>query len=51
VLLPFDRSYRLALGLTGRVNLLDILQAQLELFLWQALSPAAKAMPLQLLDD
>ena len=34
-----------------RLDLFSLLQAQLKLFLGQGLGPAAKAMPLQLLDD
>jgi hypothetical protein len=41
----------LGLGLTGRLDLFGLLQAQLELFLGLGLGPASKAMPLQLLDD
>jgi hypothetical protein len=39
----------LALGVTGRLDLLNVLQSQLELFLWQGISPPP--MSLQLLDD
>jgi hypothetical protein len=39
----------LALGVTGRLDLLNVLQSQLELFLWQGFSPPP--MSLQLLDD
>ena len=37
--------------MTGRLDLLDVLQSQLELFLRQGFSPPPEPMSLQLLDD
>ena len=37
--------------MTGRLDLLNVLQSQLELFLWQGFSPPPEPMSLQLLDD
>ena len=39
------------LRFAGRFDLLDLFQTQQHLLLGQRLRPAAKAMPLQLLDD
>jgi hypothetical protein len=42
---------RLALGVPGRLDLLDILQSQLELFLRQGFCPPPEPVSLQLFDD
>lgn len=49
--LAFGRPRGLALGVGGRLDLLDLLQAELELVDWQAIGPRTEAVTLQLLDD
>ena len=50
-LLALGRNVLLDLGLALGFDLLDLLEAELQLFLWQAFRAASKPMPLQLLDN
>ena len=50
-LLTLGRDLRLALGVPGRLELLDILQSQLELFRRQGFCPPPEPVSLQLFDD